>query len=61
MGIQLAVGDFETGCANMAHLRDLPLDAVKIDRRYTAGIPTSVVDCSVVRAIISLVDELASR
>jgi predicted signal transduction protein with EAL and GGDEF domain len=57
-GIRLALNGFGTGYASMAYLRDLPLDAVKIDSRFVAEVATSSADAAVIRAIISLAGEL---
>ncbi|HSP29574.1 MAG TPA: EAL domain-containing protein [Ilumatobacteraceae bacterium] len=58
IGVRLAIDDFGTGWANMAALRDLPIDAVKIDSRFVANICTSRADTAVVRSIVSLAREL---
>jgi EAL domain-containing protein (putative c-di-GMP-specific phosphodiesterase class I)/GGDEF domain-containing protein len=57
-GVRVAVDDFGTGCANMSHLRDLPVHTVKIDKSFIAGACTSPVDAAVIRSIISLASEL---
>ncbi len=57
-GVRLAIDDYGSGSGNLATLRDLPIDAVKIDRRFIADIPASTADTAVVRSIVSLAREL---
>jgi PAS domain S-box-containing protein len=59
VGVSVAVDNFGTGRANMAYLLDLPVDVIKIDRRFVAGIPSSVSDHAVIRSIIALAADLA--
>jgi diguanylate cyclase (GGDEF)-like protein len=58
VGVTVAVDDFGTGCANMSYLRDLPVDTIKIDRRFIAGVSTSRADAAVVRSIIAVAEDL---
>ena len=37
-GIHVSIDDFGTGYSSLAHLLELPIDGVKIDRRFVAGI-----------------------
>ncbi|MBI5087437.1 MAG: EAL domain-containing protein [Actinobacteria bacterium] len=58
LGVRVAVDDFGTGCANISYLRDLPVDAIKIDRRYVAGVGASRADAAVLRSVMSLANDL---
>jgi diguanylate cyclase (GGDEF)-like protein/PAS domain S-box-containing protein len=58
IGVRIAADDFGRGCANMAYLLDLPVDAIKIDRRFVADITTSRVHAAVIRSIISVAADL---
>ncbi len=54
MGIQVMLDDFGTGYASLAYLKDFPVDVVKIDRVFVAGIPDSKEDSAIVEAIAGL-------
>jgi diguanylate cyclase (GGDEF)-like protein/PAS domain S-box-containing protein len=54
-GIKIALDDFGTGYSSLSHLRDYPVDMVKIDRSFVGKVTYD----SEVRAIVCAVLELA--
>jgi EAL domain-containing protein (putative c-di-GMP-specific phosphodiesterase class I) len=61
MGVQIGVDDFGTGYASMAYVRNLPLDFVKIDKSYVAGMETDARDRAMVEATLTLSHSLGLR
>ena len=61
MGMTIALDDFGTGFASLAYLKDFPIDIVKIDCAFVAGIPDSEADTAVVNAIAGLTRGLKLR
>ena len=57
-GIRIAVDDFGTGYSSLAHLRDLTIDAVKIDRSFITDMASNPRDRAIVQAIVDLVRDL---
>lgn len=58
LGIKVALDDFGSGFASLAHLARLPLDRVKIDRALIEGIEHGSRDRTVVRNVLRLAHEL---
>jgi diguanylate cyclase (GGDEF)-like protein len=54
-GVRIAIDDFGTGYSNLARLRAMPLDRVKLDQSLTADIDTSEKARVVVQAVIQLI------
>ncbi len=53
MGVRLVLDDFGTGYSSLSYLRHLPLDTIKIDQTFVAGLDGQA-DRSIVEAVISL-------
>ncbi|MBW8297326.1 MAG: EAL domain-containing protein [Sphingopyxis sp.] len=53
-GVRIALDDFGTGFASLTHLKQFPVDVIKIDRSFVAGVATRPDDATIVRALIGL-------
>ena len=58
MGLRLSLDDFGTGHSSLAYLKRLPLDEVKIDRSFVAGMTEDENDAVIVRSTIDLARNL---
>lgn len=54
MGISFSLDDFGTGYSSLSHLKDLPVDKLKIDRSFINDITIDKQDENLVRSIIQL-------
>jgi len=54
LGIRISVDDFGTGYSSLAHLKELPIDKMKIDRSFVLGLPTESDSAAIARAIVQM-------
>ena len=57
-GIHVSIDDFGTGYSSLSHLLELPVDGVKIDRRFIAGIDVDPAATNLTTAIVGLSESL---
>jgi diguanylate cyclase (GGDEF)-like protein/PAS domain S-box-containing protein len=61
VGVHLSIDGFGAGFSSLAHLRRLPVDALKIDLSFVRGATTDPDDASVVTAVIAVAHSLGLR
>ena len=58
LGLRISMDDFGVGYSSLAHLKDLPLDALKIDRSLISGVTTTRSYAAIARAIVAMAEGL---
>lgn len=53
-GIGIALDDFGTGYASLSHLKQFPIDVIKIDQRFVRDLQDDPDDAAIVRAVLNL-------
>jgi EAL domain-containing protein (putative c-di-GMP-specific phosphodiesterase class I) len=57
-GVRLSLDDFGGGASSMAHLVQLPVDRVKLDRSIVRGLPNGSRESAVLRAVAAVARSL---
>ena len=58
LGVRLAVDDFGTGSSSLGALTRLPMDSLKVDGSFVAGLGRNIDDTTVVSAVVNLAHSL---
>ena len=61
MGVEVAIDDFGTGYSALSYLKHLPVDVIKIDQGFVAGLGTDRADTLLVEAIVTVAHGLGLR
>jgi diguanylate cyclase (GGDEF)-like protein/PAS domain S-box-containing protein len=58
LGVRIAIDDFGTGYSSLSYLQHFPINTVKIDRSFVAGMAAEKANMAVIRAVIGIGREL---
>ena len=58
MGCKFALDDFGTGMSSFTHLKELPVDVLKIDGMFVSSLGTQAVNVAIVRAVQDIANAL---
>ena len=54
LGVRLMLDDFGTGYSSLNHVKRFPIEAIKVDREFCAGVVEDEGDRHILRAIVSM-------
>ena len=60
-GVKIALDDFGTGYASLSHLKQVPVDIIKIDQSFVRDLEQDPDDAAIVRAVVALGHTLAMQ
>jgi EAL domain-containing protein (putative c-di-GMP-specific phosphodiesterase class I) len=54
LGLRIALDDFGTGYSSLTYLKRFPVDCIKIDQSFVAGVAADAYDAAIVQSVVDL-------
>ncbi len=61
LGVRVVIDNFGTGYSSLSHIKDLPIDGLKIDSAFIRGLPDDRGNAAIVQAITTLAGKLGMQ
>ncbi len=58
LGLRIALDDFGTGHSSLAYLKRFPIDIIKLDQGFVAGLPHETADAAIANAVVALASSM---
>lgn len=60
-GVTLSIDDYGTGHSSLAHVKQLPVSCIKIDRSFVSGMESDSANAAIVRSTVALARDLGIK
>ncbi len=61
LGISLTIDSFGTGLSSLRQLKQIPIDIIKVDRTFVAGIPSDESDMAITETLLAIASQMDLR